>query len=115
MQLVELGVFLPAMIVLVVSGCIFTRRPKKVHKAPPNRPRRKPPSRRSAHDVRFSAASPYCFQQARICRRRAPRRRETERHNAGSQFCYAARRLDPSIATILYFGFAAWAGEGDGL
>ena len=29
MQLVELGVFLPAMIVLVVCGCIFTRRPKE--------------------------------------------------------------------------------------
>jgi len=29
MQLVELGVFLAAMIVLVVCGCIFTRRPKE--------------------------------------------------------------------------------------
>jgi len=29
MQLLELGVFLAAMIVLVVCGCIFTRRPKE--------------------------------------------------------------------------------------
>ena len=29
MQLVELGVFLAAMIVLVVCGCTFTRRPKE--------------------------------------------------------------------------------------